>query len=195
MQRCVIAIFAGQPSRSRSGHSPGTLDGSVVAGALRRRRDLVTRPASPLLSFRHQYEALRRFHVQLGTLLVADHHSFLCRSVCTPTLIRRAGQNPLYARKIRRQLLAARMLSRLLRGRAMRWRELALRPARSTSLATEAQARTIAFAAPAKVFLRPHPYFSIHASAADALPAHESRSSAYSSLHLKLCDEYEIGLC
>jgi len=41
-------------------------------------------------------------------------------------LIRRAGQNPPYARKIRGQSLATRMLDGFL-GRAMHWRVLALR--------------------------------------------------------------------
>ncbi len=68
--------------------------------------ELLTRPASPLLSFRDQYEVLRRFHVQLGTLLVADHHCFFSAAFAH-ALIRRARQNPLYARKIKGQLLAA----------------------------------------------------------------------------------------
>src|SRR5208283_3469037 len=34
--------------------------------------EFLTRPASPFLPFRDQHEVLRRFHVQLGTLFVAD---------------------------------------------------------------------------------------------------------------------------
>jgi len=72
----------------------------------------LTRLASPFLSFRDQYEVLRRLHIQLGTLFVADHHRFFAAAFAH-TLIRRARQDPLYARKIRRQLLAARMLCRI----------------------------------------------------------------------------------
>src|SRR6266436_3043416 len=36
--------------------------------------EFLTRPASPFLSFRDQHEVLRWLHIQLGTLLVADHH-------------------------------------------------------------------------------------------------------------------------
>ena len=38
--------------------------------------EFLTPPASPFLSFRDQHKILRRLHIQLGTLLVADHHGF-----------------------------------------------------------------------------------------------------------------------
>src|SRR5271166_3805947 len=47
---------------------------------------------------------------RLGTLLVADHYSFFAPTRAH-ALIRCARQDPLYARKVRRQLLAARMLA------------------------------------------------------------------------------------
>src|ERR1019366_8157625 len=124
MQGRVIAIFA----YDRLDDDPVTRPALLDDPWRQRRRDdaeILTRPASPLLSFRDQYEVLRRFHVQLGTLLVADHHCFFAAAFAY-ALIRCARQDPLYARKIRRQLLAARMLDRLLR-RAKRWRMLALR--------------------------------------------------------------------
>src|ERR1035438_3215852 len=104
IQRQVIAILADD-----------RVDDDPVAGhALldnpwgQRCRDhskFFTRPASPFLSFRDQHEVLRRFHIQLGTLLVADHHGFFAAALAH-ALIRRARKNPLYARKIRRQLAA-----------------------------------------------------------------------------------------
>ena len=39
----------------------------------RNHSEFLTRPASPFLSFRDQHEVLRWFHVQLGTLLVANN--------------------------------------------------------------------------------------------------------------------------
>src|SRR5271157_5753930 len=74
----------------------------------RKHSKFLTRPASPFLSFRDQHEVLRRLHIQLGTLLVADHDSFFAATLAH-ALIRRARQDPLYARKFRRQFLAARM--------------------------------------------------------------------------------------
>src|SRR5271165_4215448 len=47
---------------------------------------------------------------RLGTLLVADHYSFFAPTRAH-ALIRCARQDPLYARKVRRQFLAARMLA------------------------------------------------------------------------------------
>src|SRR5580692_798272 len=79
--------------------------------------EFLTRPASPLLSLRDQHEILRWLHIQLGTLFVADHHRFFSAAFAY-ALIRCAGQNPLNARKINRQLLATRMLDGFL-GRAM----------------------------------------------------------------------------
>src|SRR5208337_622785 len=71
---------------------------------------LLTRPAGPFLSFRDQHEVPCRLDIQPGTLVVADHHSFFA-ATHAQALIRSARQYPLYARKIRRQFLAARMLA------------------------------------------------------------------------------------
>src|SRR6202521_5970602 len=89
------------------------------------RPEFLPRPASPFLSFRDQHEVLRWLHIQLGTLLVADHYGFFAAALAY-TLTRCARQNPLHARKIRRQFLAARMFARSLRP-AMHWRVLTLR--------------------------------------------------------------------
>jgi hypothetical protein len=83
------------------------------------------RQASSLLSFRDQYEVLRWLHIQLGTLLVADHHRFSAAAFAK-ALIRCARQNPLDARKIRSQFLPAWMLGGSFR-RAMDWLVLSLR--------------------------------------------------------------------
>src|ERR1039458_8657415 len=85
----------------------------------------LTRPASPFLSFRDQHEVLRRLNIQLGTLFVADHYTVFAAPFAH-ALIRCARQNPLYARKIRRQLLSARMLAGC-PGRMMHPRVLSLR--------------------------------------------------------------------
>jgi hypothetical protein len=44
-------------------------------------------------SFRDQHEVLRWLHIQLGTLLVADHHCFFAAAFAH-ALIRRARQHP-----------------------------------------------------------------------------------------------------
>src|SRR6202050_5636604 len=61
----------------------------------------LARPASPFLSFRNQHEILRRLYIELGTLLVANHNSFLAATFAH-ALLRRTRQDPLHARKIRR---------------------------------------------------------------------------------------------
>ena len=76
----------------------------------RNHSEFLTPPASPFLSFRDQHEVLRWLYIQLGTFLVADHDRFFAAALAH-ALIRRARQNPLYARKIRRQLLAAWMFA------------------------------------------------------------------------------------
>src|ERR1035438_4627799 len=58
----------------------------------------LARLASTLLTSVDQHEVLRRLHVQLGTLLVADHDR-LFPAALTHALLRCALQDPLYTRK------------------------------------------------------------------------------------------------
>jgi hypothetical protein len=85
----------------------------------------LARAAYSLLSLRDQHEVLRRLHIQLRTVLMANHHCFSTAALAH-ALIWCAEQNPLDARKIRRQFLAARMFARSLRP-AIHWRALTLR--------------------------------------------------------------------
>src|ERR1039458_8848590 len=80
----------------------------------REHSEFLTPPAGSFLSFSDQHKILCRLRIKLGTLLVADHHGFFAATFAK-ALIRRARKNPLYARKIRRQLMAAWMLAGSLR--------------------------------------------------------------------------------
>src|SRR6266699_2579007 len=109
MQRCVIAIFTDDRVDDDAVTRQALLDDPWQQW----RRDhskFLARAASPLLSFRDQHKILRWFHIQLGTLLVADHYRFFAAAFAH-ALIRRTRQNPLHARKTRWQFLAARMLA------------------------------------------------------------------------------------
>ena len=120
----MIAIFA----------DDGVDDDTVARQALlddpwrqwgRDHSKFLTQPAGSFLPFGDQYEVPCRLHIELGTLLVADRHCFFATPLAY-ALIRRAGQNPLHSRKIRRQFLATRMLAGSVR-RAPHWRVLTLR--------------------------------------------------------------------
>src|SRR5664280_3501221 len=75
IQGCVIAIFADDRVDDDAVTRQALLDDPWWQRC-RNHSKLLTRPASPFLSFRDQHEILRRLYIQLGTLLVADHHSF-----------------------------------------------------------------------------------------------------------------------
>src|SRR5260370_41309653 len=124
MQRCVITIFADDRVDDDAVTCQALLDARWWQRG-RYHSKFLTRPASPFLSFGDQHEILRRLHIQLGTLLVPNHDRFSAAAFARP-LIRRARQNTLYARKICRQFLAARMLAGSVR-RAPHRRVLTLR--------------------------------------------------------------------
>src|ERR1022692_4341602 len=112
-QRCVVAILADDRVDDDAVARQALLDDPWRQWC-RYYSELFARPASPFLSFGDQHEVLRGFYIQLRTLLVADQHRFFAAAFAH-ALIRCTGQNPLYARKIRRQLLPARMFGRSLR--------------------------------------------------------------------------------
>ena len=70
MQRCVIAVFADDRVDDDAVTGQALLDDPWWQWC-RDNPEFLTRPASPFLAFRDQHEILRRFHVQLGTVLVA----------------------------------------------------------------------------------------------------------------------------
>jgi hypothetical protein len=109
MQGNVVAIFADDRVDHDAVTRQALLDDPWWQGR-RNNSEFLTRPASPFLSFRDQHEVLRWLHIQLGTLLVADHHSFFTATLAH-ALIWCARQYSLHARKVRRQFLAARMLA------------------------------------------------------------------------------------
>src|SRR6266496_2600273 len=115
IQRLMIAILADHHVDHNLITSQALLDDSWG----QRSRDhtlLLARLAGALLAFADQHEILRRLHIQLGALLVADH----CRlfpAAFADTLLGRARQDPLYPRKVCRQFLPPWMLAlRLRRG-------------------------------------------------------------------------------
>ena len=69
--------------------------------------------AGTLLALRHKHEILHWLHIQLLALFVADQRCRLS-AAATHALFGRAGDHAFHARKIRRQRLAARMLTLLL---------------------------------------------------------------------------------
>src|SRR5271157_4611561 len=80
IQGRVIAIFADDRVDDDAVTRQTLLD-DPWRQRCRNHSELLTRPASPFLSFRDQYEVLCRLYIQLGTLLVADHHSFLAATL------------------------------------------------------------------------------------------------------------------
>jgi hypothetical protein len=99
MQRRVIAILADDRVDNDAITRQALLDDPWWHWC-RDHSEFLKPPASPFLSFRDQHEVLRWLYIQLGTLLVADHHGFFAAAFAY-AVIRRARQNPLCARKIR----------------------------------------------------------------------------------------------
>jgi hypothetical protein len=75
---------------------------------------LLARPASALLAFAYQHEVPRRFHVQLGAFLVADHDRFFPAAPGTRTALACRPESAPPPGEVRRQLLPSRMLARFL---------------------------------------------------------------------------------
>ena len=83
MQRCVITILADDRVDDDPVTRQALLDNPRQQWG-RYHSKFLTRPASPFLAFRDQHEVLRWLHIQLGTLLVANHQR--CSQTPPPTV-------------------------------------------------------------------------------------------------------------
>jgi len=119
----------------------------------------LARLAGALLALADHYEVLRRLHIQLATLLVADQDRFFAAALAD-TLLGRALQDPLYTRKRCGQFLPSRMLALRFR-RGLDRRALALR-CTSTVLTPGSSSSNSSCAS--ESFSLPGPYFAMRTS-------------------------------
>jgi hypothetical protein len=139
-------------------------------------QEILTRPTSPLFSFRDQHEILRGLQIQLEAPLVADHHC-LFATAFAHALIRCASQDALNARKIRGQLLAPGCLPDFLVRRCTG--ACSLSACSVVALGTGSSSKNCSCACDS--FSPPAPYFSIRINRRRSSRT-RIRSSAYCSL-------------
>jgi hypothetical protein len=153
----------------------------------RNHSEFLTRPASPLLSFRDQDEVLRRLYIQLGTLLVADHNGFFATALAHP-LVRRAWQNCAPRAEDSQAIPGGPDVCLI---SSSRWAGACSPSACATTSLTTGSGSNNCICA-CESFSPPAPYFSIRISR-NRSSSTRIRSSAYCNLFFQLCDEFQVG--